>query len=250
MNEYDSNETMALAPMPPSVAMSMDRPDSDDIAVVTINAKNPQPFTILMNFQNDGTMSLMVYNQDQTSWSDQGRCRHGQMYDPVSNVCRDVFCAQGYVLRPQGCVLDENFNSTYDQPIKPPPGEMRVEVTLKHSLCSFIGGYNDTTEECNKHQRVLKPSDRLLESFRKSFVKLLEVNDERVTNMTLKSYLVLNESSIIYTTTNPMMSMINSNTNSHPYPEDDNDEIDEKFMNVLIRYETKELLTFLFDIKG
>jgi hypothetical protein len=79
------------------------RPASDDqINVVTITSRNPQPFTILMNFQNDGTMSLQIFNQDQTSWTDQGRCRYGQMYDPVSNVCRDVFCAQGYVLRPQG----------------------------------------------------------------------------------------------------------------------------------------------------
>lgn len=131
---------------------------------------------------------------------------------------------------------DDNFNSTYDQPIKPPPAEMRVEVTLKHSLCTFIAGFNDTSKECVEHVRALKPSDRLLESFRKSFVKLLEVTDERVTNMTLKSYFVVNESSIVYNN-NPMM----INNDEQP---------NEKFMNIWVKYETKELLTFLFDIKG
>lgn len=98
----DTNETIEILPGPLSVGLTMNPPDSDEINVVTVTGRNPQPFTILMNFQNDGTMSLMVYNQDSTSWTQQGRCRHGQMYDPVSNVCRDVFCAQGYVLRPQG----------------------------------------------------------------------------------------------------------------------------------------------------
>lgn len=115
---------------------------------------------------------------------------------------------------------------------------MRVEVTLKHSLCVFIAGYNETSDECTDHVRALKPTDRLLESFRKSFVKLLEVTDERITNMTLKSYLVVNESSIVTNNYENQMTGVNS------------DEVDQKFFNLLLRYETKEFLTFWFDIKG
>lgn len=137
----------------------------------------------------------------------------------------------------KGCIPDDNFNATYDQPIKPPPAQMRVEVTLKHSLCVFIAGYNETSDECKDHVRALKPTDRLLESFRKSFVKLLEVTDERITNMTLKSYLVVNESSIVTNNENPMTG-VNS------------DEANQKFFNLWLRYETKEFLTFWFDIKG
>lgn len=77
------------------------KPQSSDVYVVTQLTRNPQPFTILMNFQNDGTTSVQIF-QDNTYWTDQGRCRHGQIFDPVSGVCRDVFCTQGFVLRPQG----------------------------------------------------------------------------------------------------------------------------------------------------
>lgn len=103
---------------------------SDEMTIVTTSARNPQPFTILMNFQNDGTMSLQIFNQDQTSWTDQGRCRHGQMYDPVSNVCRDVFCAQGYVLRPQGNLINfdrEKFANHLDE------NDLNKEHKIKNS---------------------------------------------------------------------------------------------------------------------
>ena len=79
------------------------KPESSDVYVVTGNQRNPQPFTILMNFQNDGTTSMQIL-QGSTYWTDQGRCRHGQIYDPITGVCRDVFCAQGFVLRPQGYI--------------------------------------------------------------------------------------------------------------------------------------------------
>lgn len=137
---------------------------------------------------------------------------------------------------------DDNYNSTYDQPIKPPPNEMRVEMTLRHSLCIFIMGFNDTSEECNKHRRVLKPTTSLLESFRRSFVKLLEVNDERITNMTLTSYLVVNESSLVYRDPRSATDEWVTYNDIHPG--------DEARMNFWLKYEMKELLIFQFDIKG
>ena len=139
---------------------------------------------------------------------------------------------------------DENQNSTYNQPIKPPPDEMRVEITLKHSLCVLVVGFNDTlTQECDNHTRVLTPKDSLLEAFRRSFVKLFGVNDERLTNMTFVSYVIINESAVVSTTRDDEFDK-HDEQNKPPAAARNSS------TRVILKRERKEVLTFTFDIKG
>lgn len=162
----------------------------------TAHSKAPPSFTILMDFQNDGTTSFQILNQNNAFWSDSGKCRHGQIYDPLTGICRDVFCAHGYMLGPNGCVPDSNQNSSYYEPIKKPSPEMKLEITLKHYMCVFIVGYNDTNE-C-EHERVLNPTNTtLLKALRASFSRLLNVNIERIQNMSLITYNELNMAGIL-----------------------------------------------------
>lgn len=149
--------------------------------------KGPHPFTILMNFQNDGVTSLQILNQHNLFLYDMGNCRHGQIFDPLIGVCRDVFCMEGFILSPQGCIKDENYNKTaFSQPIKKPPSEMQIEITLTHHLCNFVTGFNDTME-CN-HTIVMNNTDALLRGLRTSFAKILGINLERIQNMKLVNY--------------------------------------------------------------
>jgi hypothetical protein len=96
----------------------------------------PPSFTILMNFQNDGTTNLQMWS-NAGSWTDTVSCKHGQVYDPTIMICREVFCTTGYILSSQGCIPDNNSNTSYSEPIRKPPGEMQVELTMRHSLCIF-----------------------------------------------------------------------------------------------------------------
>jgi hypothetical protein len=59
--------------------------------------RNPmQSFHILMNFNFDGTTGLVLMDQDnQVFWTDRGYCPHGYMYDPLNNICRQIFCTEG-----------------------------------------------------------------------------------------------------------------------------------------------------------
>jgi hypothetical protein len=121
---------------------------------------------------------------------------------------------------------------------------MRVEVTLKHSLCVFSD--TEVNDECSTHRRVLVPSDSLLEAFRKSFVKLLEVDDGRISNMTLRSYYVVNESSVVFfdVKTNSWVNVTDLTEFDLAYSKEE-----QSRMKFWIKFDMKELLTFHFDIK-
>ncbi len=60
-------------------------------------SRNPMAsFHILMNFNFDGTTGLVLMDQDkQIFWADKGYCSHGYMYDPLNNICRQMFCTEG-----------------------------------------------------------------------------------------------------------------------------------------------------------
>lgn len=99
----------------------------------------PPSLSILMNFQNDGTTALHVLHNS-VVWSDSVYCKHGQIYDPTIMNCREIFCVQGFVLSPQGCIEDVNNTlSTATDPIKKPHPEMLVEVVLSRLLCDLPG---------------------------------------------------------------------------------------------------------------
>lgn len=78
-------------------------------------------------------------------WSDMGTCPHGQTYDPMKQVCRDIFCLDGYVFGPNGCEKDpdryveSNSTSTAIYPKK-----LLVELTLNHKMCLYVQGHNES----------------------------------------------------------------------------------------------------------
>ncbi len=123
--------TIQLAPKPPTHLLQ----GSYSNGQVATN-RIPPSFTILMNFQNDGTTNLQILHNS-VFWSDSVYCKHGQIYDPTLMTCREIFCMQGYILSPQGCIPDKNANTSFSEPIKKPPGQMQIEITLRHSLCVF-----------------------------------------------------------------------------------------------------------------
>lgn len=228
----NAEETVYIVPSPPDVGQ---KPD-----IVTINEpiysnKGPQPFTIFMNFQDDGTTSLQILSQQNMYWSDIGNCRHGQIFDPLMGICRDVFCVEGYILGPNGCVQDVNFNKTeYSEPIKKPPVEMNIQVTLIHKICVYYSGINDT--KLCEHKKVMSPSDKLLESLKKSFAKVLHINSSRIEDFNLVSYEIHNETTSLYLKRNV------------DFEKDLNEQI-EKNGQRTYKIESKEILKISFLIK-
>ncbi|RNA25555.1 EGF-like module-containing mucin-like hormone receptor-like, partial [Brachionus plicatilis] len=190
----DGEEPVYFLPTPPIVGQ---KPDLVTINEPIYSNRGPQPFTIFMNFQDDGTTSLQILSQQNLYWSDIGNCRHGQMFDPAIGICRDVFCVEGYILGPNGCMQDANFNKTeYSEPIKKPPPQMNIQITLIHKLCVFYHGQNDT-KSCD-HRKVMTPRDSLLKALKNSFAKVLHINASRIQNFSLVSYQIHNDTTVQY----------------------------------------------------
>lgn len=192
----DAEEPIFYISPPPAVGQ---KPDLITINEPIYSNRGPQPFTIFMNFQDDGTTSLQILSQQNMYWSDIGNCRHGQIFDPVTGICRDVFCVEGYILGPNGCVQDANFNKTeYSEPIKKPPAEMKIQITLIHKLCVHFHDLNYTVP-C-EHKKVMNPDKNLLEALKTSFAKVLHINISRIDNFSLVSYEIHNDTIIQYLT--------------------------------------------------
>ena len=84
----------------PPELLSNPNPDPPGMQIETV--RGPQSLTIFMNFQNDGTTSLQVLNQNSLNWFDLGNCRHGQIFHTLTGLCVDLFCIEGYTLTAQG----------------------------------------------------------------------------------------------------------------------------------------------------
>ncbi len=150
--------------------------------------KGPQSFTLLMNFQTDGTSLVKILKGNTLFWNDNGYCTHGKVYDPSSGFCRDVFCSQGYTLSNNGCIL-EHDNS---QLIKPTAihDEITVELTVVHRLCLYAIGFNETGK-CD-HEPITN-TDYFLAVFKVKLKTILGVSTERLDEMKMKSRVLINE---------------------------------------------------------
>lgn len=170
-----------MEPRPPTNLLTSNGNNNNNNNNLDIQTSNriPQSFTILMNFQHDGTTSLQILHNSMF-WSDSVLCQHGQIYDPLIMNCREIFCMQGYILSPQGCIEDANSNSSIREPVRKPPAEMKLELVLKHTLCTFK--HNDTTsdgQKCDQESKVIEPNEDLLDALKSYIVRTLNVNKAR-----------------------------------------------------------------------
>ena len=92
----------------------------------------PQSLTLLMNFRNDGTTSFQImegeFNDQRIKrqdslfvsllgnkviYLDNGSCKYGQLFDPTTGRCRDVFCQElNYRFNGTTCIPDESKTIT------------------------------------------------------------------------------------------------------------------------------------------
>ncbi|CAF3488371.1 unnamed protein product [Rotaria sp. Silwood1] len=75
-------------------------------------ASVPQSLALLMNFKDDGTMSLQIIQGSEVVYLDYGLCKHGQIFDPAIGRCRDTYCQEiNYKFNGTTCVPDESKNT-------------------------------------------------------------------------------------------------------------------------------------------
>ncbi|CAF1438980.1 unnamed protein product, partial [Didymodactylos carnosus] len=70
----------------------------------------PQSLLLLMNFKDDGTTAFVIMQGNQIVYRDNGLCKYGQIFEPSTGVCRELFCQQNSILNGTGCVMDNNTN--------------------------------------------------------------------------------------------------------------------------------------------
>lgn len=123
-----------------------------------------------------------------TYWNDNGLCKHGQIFDPKIKRCRDVFCMEGYTFTKDGCQPDPNYNSTniLNSVL---PDDLEIELTLVNQLC------NKQLINCSKSV-LIASSDKLIEEFKISLSKQLNINKARIQNVTIIESYFTNDTSI------------------------------------------------------
>jgi hypothetical protein len=168
--------------MPPATTTS------SPIIIITKNT-GPQSFSLLMNFQCDGTSLVQILKENSFYWADNGRCSHGRVYDPATGRCRDVFCATGYTLTSQGCTK-EAMNSTKLEQVKK-RDEIRVDLSLAHDLCLYEIDVNET-EVCG-HSLLSNDLSVFIDEFRDGLSHVMDVDATRFGEIRVKSRLLVNE---------------------------------------------------------
>jgi hypothetical protein len=100
----------------------------------------------------------------------------------VLNDCEQIFCMDGYTLTSQGCINTEGFNHTDNQPIKTPPTEIKIELTVIHKYCLILVGFNDTA---NCTHSLIMDLDNFQNEFKTAIAQELKINLDRIDNLTL-----------------------------------------------------------------
>ena len=155
---------------------------------ITIS-KGPQSLTIFMNFQNDGTTSIQALNENNLNWFDLGNCRHGQIFDSITGVCREVFCVEGSIFTAQGCI-QTNASNTHTEPIKKPSPDMNIEITIANKLCTYVKNHNDTID-C-EYKLSMEPSEVFIQNLKKEFSRFLGIKNERISNFSVVNHTLVN----------------------------------------------------------
>ncbi|CAF2498647.1 unnamed protein product [Rotaria sp. Silwood2] len=67
-----------------------------------------------MNFKDDGTTSLQIIQGLEVVYLDYGLCKYGQLFDPGTGRCRDIYCQEiNYKFNGTKCILDESKIAVY-----------------------------------------------------------------------------------------------------------------------------------------
>ena len=93
------------------------------------------------------------------------------------NDCEQIFCMDGYTLTSQGCINTEGFNHTDNQPIKTPPTEIKIELTVIHKYCLILVGFNDTT---NCTHSLIMDFDNFQNEFKTALAQELKISLDRI----------------------------------------------------------------------
>lgn len=154
-----------------------------------INLRRFQSLSILMNFGHDGSSSVVLLDLNNVNlfWYDSGICKHGQMYDPSNNICRDIICDEGYHFTQNGCEMDTEFKpvdlETHSANIPP---EMTIELDIINKLCLL--DYDPTQNSSCPNSIKLTDYDNLTEEFMKELSVILEIDPGRIHNVTLVGF--------------------------------------------------------------
>ena len=94
-----------------------------------------------------------------------------------------MFCQEGYVnnFTINSCVRD-NTTIEYETTTLKCPDEMTIDFLLSNKLCLLIKGINDTTD-CKS--KMIHTNSDLISSLRQVLSLNLEINDNRMENLTL-----------------------------------------------------------------
>lgn len=141
--------------------------------------KKPQPLSVLMYFNLDGTSSFNLVDSFGIYWSDIGNCAHGQMFDPVIGICRDIFCMEGFYLSDDGCSSNKTHSRKNQSYIAE---EMSIELNFNNKLCSLYIGI-DELKECDT--KIFHIDDTSKDEFKNSLAKELNVTKNRLDDFTI-----------------------------------------------------------------
>jgi hypothetical protein len=136
--------------------------------------RRPPPLSILMNFQNDGTTSMQIYDKHNVYWTDNGLCKHGQIFDPNVNMCRHVFCTEGYTHTKTGCEVDTKHGSI-KRPIAHNTNEYELTIL---NLLSVHSKLDNITKYVNSP--LMAATDLFLVEFQLSLSRYFKINRDRI----------------------------------------------------------------------
>lgn len=179
------NNTIQLgsSPIKPTEILTI----HDEEYLIIDHNKGPQSFSLLMNFQADGTSLVKILRENSLYWGDNGRCNYGQIYDPNTGFCRDVFCSSGYMFTENGCIQVNN-DSKYEPVVR--QDEIKIEMEVLHRLCLFKINVNETAK-CSHPQ--ITSSRFFLKDFKMKLANALGVSTARLGDMKVKSNVLINE---------------------------------------------------------
>jgi len=117
-----------------------------------------------------------------------GNCEHGQIFVPADNLCRNIFC-------PDGFYLDNNLcesNTTY-QKNNQTNHEMKIELDFNIMLCSTAK--SSAYDECDQNLKILNQTVNYKNILRNSLAKTINITSKRFSDFKIMEIKYLNRTS-------------------------------------------------------